>query len=37
MTAACCVYEVRQISFTPGAPIGTVQMTANSFFLIGSP
>ena len=37
ITAACWVNEERQISLMPGASIGTVQMSANSFFVIGSP
>src|SRR5688572_29246998 len=36
MTAAVISYDGRQNSFTPGAPVGTMQTNANGFVLIGS-
>ena len=36
MTSAVISYEGRQNSFTPGAPVGTMQTKANGLVLIGS-
>src|SRR6476660_6185783 len=36
MTSAVISYDGRQNSFTPGAPVGTMQTNANGFVLIGN-